>query len=80
MATPNQSETKCPNCGKTNFEITKDFPSDSLVTMNYLRCSSCKTFLYAFPILPTNSKQVELLGAVSKIQSEITLLKKHLKV
>jgi hypothetical protein len=52
MAHPtNYSQTKCPKCEQTRFELVEDTP-DAAISSNYkyyyLRCSSCKTFLSAF--------------------------------
>jgi hypothetical protein len=41
----NSSQTKCPKCESTSFEIVKDCPNNTILTLSYLRCASCKTFL-----------------------------------
>lgn len=41
----NQSNTKCPSCGSTNFEMVTDRPANSKFDLDYLRCSECNTFL-----------------------------------
>lgn len=39
----NYSGTKCPKCEKTSFEEFPESPSNSLIMINFIRCSSCKT-------------------------------------
>lgn len=47
MQINNYSGTKCPKCGITSFEVVEDKPTKSNFKFNYIRCSSCKTFLSA---------------------------------
>lgn len=39
----NYSRTKCPKCDSTSFEEVTDSPLKSLITINFIRCTSCKT-------------------------------------
>lgn len=39
----NYSGTKCPKCENTSFEEITDSPSKSLLMINFIRCTSCKT-------------------------------------
>jgi hypothetical protein len=39
----NYSGTKCPKCENTSFEEVTDSPLKSLIMINFIRCTSCKT-------------------------------------
>ncbi len=41
----NYSNSKCPKCESTNFEVVEDTPENSNWKMFFLRCSSCKTLI-----------------------------------
>lgn len=41
----NKSNTKCPNCPSTTFEVVKDEPIGIDYELRYLRCKGCNTFL-----------------------------------
>jgi len=71
MDTPNQSQTKCPKCGNTYFELIEDYPTSSNYKFWYMRCSSCKTFLQAMPFLSTNSKIIKLQEDIDKIKIKL---------
>ena len=43
MITENYSGTKCPKCENTSFEEVTDSPLKSLIMINFIRCTSCKT-------------------------------------
>jgi len=73
VKTNNASNTKCPKCGKDSFEIVEDKPTNSQYVLNYLRCSSCKTFLAEMPVSNTGV----LLDTLHK---DMDKLKKILKV
>jgi hypothetical protein len=62
----NTSNTKCPKCEATNFEIVDDTPFNSIFELTYLRCGSCKTFLNSYPVVDTNSKIDALWAEVTK--------------
>jgi len=70
MAYPNHSGTKCPKCEKTSFELVEDFPTKGAFHMYYMRCSSCKTFLQATPIIHTNSLLDQILAELNKIKAK----------
>jgi hypothetical protein len=69
----NHSLTKCPKCDKTIFELVEDFPLNSRVKFWYMRCHSCRTFLYASPYQDTNT-------LISSLQADIDKLKAKLGV
>lgn len=41
----NYSNSRCPNCQNTKFEMVEDSPSGSKFKFNYVRCSYCKTLV-----------------------------------
>jgi hypothetical protein len=41
----NYSNSKCPKCEKTFFEVVEDTPLNSNWKMFYVRCNSCKTVI-----------------------------------
>ncbi|WP_420287307.1 MJ0042-type zinc finger domain-containing protein [Flavobacterium psychrophilum] len=41
----NRSNTKCPHCQSTTFEVVNDEPIGIDYELRYLRCKSCNTFL-----------------------------------
>ena len=43
MFTENYSGTKCPKCENTSFEEVQESPLKSLIMINFIRCTSCKT-------------------------------------
>lgn len=45
MPKNNYSGTRCPKCENTSFEMVEDTPTKSEFKLNYIRCSSCKTFI-----------------------------------
>lgn len=51
----NYSGTKCPKCDSDKFEMIPDSPARATHKYEYMRCSSCKTFLAALPFTHTNS-------------------------
>ena len=65
MALNNYSNTKCPKCEATRFELAEDIPSKSNFKLFYLRCSSCKTFLASLDYY-SNSLIIEDLEKVKK--------------
>jgi phage FluMu protein Com len=69
----NTSGTKCPKCDKTSFELVEDFPSKAAFKMQYIRCSSCNTFLQALSYLNTNA-------LIETLQADIEKLKKKMGV
>lgn len=69
----NSSGTKCPKCENKSFELVQDFPSSAAFKMQYIRCSSCKTFLQALPFLHTNA-------LIETLQADIDKLKKKMGI
>ena len=41
----NRSNTKCPHCQSTTFEVVNDEPIGIDYELRYLRCKVCNTFL-----------------------------------
>lgn len=41
----NRSNTKCPHCQSTTFEVVNDEPIGIDYELRYLRCKDCNTFL-----------------------------------
>lgn len=39
----NYSNSKCPKCGMTSFEVVDETPTKSTYILMFTRCSSCKT-------------------------------------
>lgn len=37
------SDSKCPHCQKTGFEVKEETPKDSNFKLMFVRCQSCKT-------------------------------------
>lgn len=78
MITSNYSGTKCPKCGKSNFELVEDTPDRSKFKYYYLRCSSyaCHAFLQAMPFHHTNSliddAQTSIEGKINSMDSRTT--------
>lgn len=68
MNISNTSGTKCPKCENSSFELGADFPSNSKVKMNYIRCATCKTFLHAVPYFDTNLLLVKIQEDIDKIK------------
>lgn len=56
----NYSDTKCPKCGQTHFELVEDTPKESLQKFYYLRCDSCKSFLAAFHYINPSDQLEEI--------------------
>ena len=73
MRLPNSSQTKCPKCEHTSFELVEDTPTGTEWTHLYLRCSKCKTFLQMVPYSNTNV-------LIDNLQKDITKIKKFLKI
>ena len=73
MSIPNQSYTKCPKCGHSNFELVEDYPTNSNFKMWYMRCATitCHTFLQAMPYLDTNKQIDKLQVEVNKIKTKV---------
>lgn len=71
MALTNYSNTKCPKCEKTIFELVEDAPNNSLYKYFYMRCSACKTFLSMVEYLPF-AQRLELMNEdLKKIKSKL---------
>jgi DNA polymerase III alpha subunit (gram-positive type) len=71
--TPNQSQTKCPKCEKSSFELVEDYPTGSAWKMMYIRCSTCKTFLQA---LYMDNVTIQ----VANLQNDIKIIKEKLGI
>jgi len=41
----NYSNSKCPKCENSTFELVKDTPESSRFKMFYIRCIKCKTVI-----------------------------------
>lgn len=67
----NYSGTKCPKCQSTQFELKEDTPNNSNWRYQYLRCSSCYTFL---AVLPFNNTNVLLENEFKKIKGKLGIL------
>ncbi len=74
MSKTNFSGTKCPKCEHTAFEIVCDQPTASAREMYYLRCTSCKTFLFVLPLFDINTQIKNLHDEVIKIKQKFRIL------
>ena len=63
----NYSDTKCPKCSNTSFELVGDVPTDSSFELTYLRCKSCKTLINSIPFYDTNSILDEIRKGINKL-------------
>lgn len=43
MSSVNYSNSKCPKCQSSSFEIEEETPKGSGFKLMFVRCSSCKT-------------------------------------
>ncbi|WP_291071942.1 hypothetical protein [Empedobacter sp. UBA5637] len=41
----NYSNSKCPNCSNTSFEMVEETPKGSNFKLMFVRCQSCKTVI-----------------------------------
>jgi transposase-like protein len=67
----NYSGTKCPECESKHFEFVEDAPASSKWKFQYLRCSSCKTFLGLVPSRHTNAIVDDIKEDVDKIKRKL---------
>ena len=67
----NYSGTKCPKCENTTFELVEDTPSKSEFKFQYLRCSSCKTFITTEQYLNTNAILQDLEKSINNIKKKL---------
>lgn len=69
----NYSNTRCPKCENSLFELAEDAPANSAWKLQYIRCSTCNTFLAALPYNNTNI-------LIEKLQEDIDKIKKTLNI
>lgn len=69
----NLSETKCPYCQSNNFELIRDIPVNSISEIDYIRCSSCKTFLSVATNSFLHNKLSEILGVLDKVKRKMEI-------
>jgi hypothetical protein len=60
MSVHSKSGTKCPKCENESFEMVSDFAKNCKNKMWYVRCISCKTFLYATDYYDVNETLNEI--------------------
>lgn len=49
----NFSQSKCPKCENTRFEMVEESPTGSKYKVMFIRCSSCKTVVSTEPYFNT---------------------------
>ena len=69
----NASGTKCPACGKTDFEVVMDLPNKTNNLHNYLRCEACKTFLANMNYYNTDTLLMEIKIDLHKIKQSLKI-------
>jgi len=51
----NYSNSKCPKCSNSTFEIAEDVPTGSKFKLYFIRCESCKTIVGTVPFYNTGA-------------------------